>query len=242
MEPLGARFAAHVESGGQDPSSPLSNPVQRRLPTTEIDALIGLYRDGSSIDALRATVRDPPDHGHPPPRPVRSCASEGGPQDDRRVRGAGRGALRGRARHLQPWRESSGCINRPWRGSSARPERPSDSVGAGPSDCSGSMSKIPGRAGVPIRVRRGWPPSTRAIAAPVARPDQIPDAVLGGRSMEARRAFRSLARLPSRRGLRQSRPGGTCGGLGRGPRRRQPRPGTPAARRVAGRWRLRRRR
>ena len=26
-----------------------------------------------------------PDHRHPPPRPVRSCASEGGPQDDRRI-------------------------------------------------------------------------------------------------------------------------------------------------------------
>ena len=30
----------------------LSNPVRRRLPTSEIDALVGLYRDGSSIDAL----------------------------------------------------------------------------------------------------------------------------------------------------------------------------------------------
>jgi hypothetical protein len=30
----------------------LSNPVQRRLPSSEIDALVGLYRDGSSIDVL----------------------------------------------------------------------------------------------------------------------------------------------------------------------------------------------
>ena len=41
-----------AEHDRQDPSSPLSNPVQRRLPATEIDALIGLYRAGSSIDAL----------------------------------------------------------------------------------------------------------------------------------------------------------------------------------------------
>jgi transposase-like protein len=30
----------------------LSNPVQRRLPTSEIDTLIDLYREGASIDAL----------------------------------------------------------------------------------------------------------------------------------------------------------------------------------------------
>jgi transposase len=30
----------------------LSNPVQRRLPTTEIDTLINLYREGASLDAL----------------------------------------------------------------------------------------------------------------------------------------------------------------------------------------------
>ena len=30
----------------------LSNPVQRRLPAIEIAALVGLYQDGSSIDAL----------------------------------------------------------------------------------------------------------------------------------------------------------------------------------------------
>ena len=30
----------------------LSNPVQRRLPASEIRVLVGLYRDGSSIDAL----------------------------------------------------------------------------------------------------------------------------------------------------------------------------------------------
>ena len=35
----------------------LSNPVQRRLPTSDIDALIGLYRNGSSIDALARRYR-----------------------------------------------------------------------------------------------------------------------------------------------------------------------------------------
>ena len=35
----------------------LSNPVQRRLPSTEIDALVGLYRIGSSIDALARTYQ-----------------------------------------------------------------------------------------------------------------------------------------------------------------------------------------
>ena len=35
----------------------LSNPVQRRLPATEIDVLVGLYRDGSSIDALARTYQ-----------------------------------------------------------------------------------------------------------------------------------------------------------------------------------------
>ena len=35
----------------------LSNPVQRRLPSTEIDALVGHYRDGSSIDALARKYR-----------------------------------------------------------------------------------------------------------------------------------------------------------------------------------------
>ena len=35
----------------------LSNPVQRRLPSTDIDALVGLYRDGSSIDALARRYR-----------------------------------------------------------------------------------------------------------------------------------------------------------------------------------------
>jgi transposase len=35
----------------------LSNPVQRRLPATEIDALVCLYRDGSSIDALARRYR-----------------------------------------------------------------------------------------------------------------------------------------------------------------------------------------
>ena len=35
----------------------LSNPVQRRLPSTEIDALVGLYRDGSSMDVLARKYR-----------------------------------------------------------------------------------------------------------------------------------------------------------------------------------------
>ena len=35
----------------------LSNPVQRRLSQAESDALVGLYRDGSSIDALARKYR-----------------------------------------------------------------------------------------------------------------------------------------------------------------------------------------
>ena len=49
---LSERVSRPAERDRQDPSSPLSNPVQRRLPATDIDALIRVYRDGSSIDAL----------------------------------------------------------------------------------------------------------------------------------------------------------------------------------------------
>ena len=35
----------------------LSNPVQRRLPTSDVDALVGLYQGGSSIDVLARRYR-----------------------------------------------------------------------------------------------------------------------------------------------------------------------------------------
>ena len=48
---------AHVAQGLKEKTmvdlwGRLSNPVQRRLPAADIDALVGLYRGGSSIDAL----------------------------------------------------------------------------------------------------------------------------------------------------------------------------------------------
>ena len=51
------RASEPSEGGVPEERGRLSNPVQRRLPATEIDALVGLYRDGSSIDALARKYR-----------------------------------------------------------------------------------------------------------------------------------------------------------------------------------------
>ena len=112
----------------------LSNPVQRRLSDLDIDALVGAYLDGTSIDALAASL------------------------------GVNRTTIishldrRGTARRKSVRKMTDGSV---LEAAKHYAEGESLKVVAVRLDVDPrTLAREFQRAGVPIRLRRGWPPST----------------------------------------------------------------------------------